>query len=119
MTYRLIIKRIPFNVKLTKSGIDFPFYFEPQIYSQKVDHFVENDVIFKDLDFERLKKLVLYIPTVEKYYSNALRVLVNELGVAEVELYKELEIPDEEIQRFINYLRSLADDIGVELKNVK
>ena len=119
MVYRLIIKRIPFNVKVDSSGIDLPFQFEPQLYSQKIDHYAENDVIFKQLDFERLKSLVLHIPTVEKFYRNALRILVEQLGVVEVEMYKEIDIPNEEMEVFINELKSIADDIGLELENVK
>ena len=119
MVYRLIIKRIPFNIKLTSSGIDLPFQFEPQLYSQKIDHYAENDVIFKQLDFERLKSLVLRIPTVEKYYRNALRTLIEGLGVIEIETYKEIDIPDEEMKVFMTELKSIVDEIGLELENIK
>jgi len=119
MVYKLIIKRIPFNIKLDGSDIDLPFQFDPQIFSRALDHYSENDVILKPLNFEWLKRLVLHIPSVEKYYQKALRIIVEELGVAEVELYKEIEIPDEEINTFINELKSIAGDIGVELEHVK
>jgi len=119
MVYKLIIKRLPFNVKVTGSGIDFPFQFEPQIYSQKVDHYAENDVIYRQLNFEWLKRLVLHIPTVENYYKKALRTLVEELGIAEIETYKELEIPDNEVETFITELKTVADEIGLELVNAK
>ena len=119
MKIKLVVKRIPFVVVQDKYGIDYPFYITTEtgenLYSPKVKEWCGNDVLYYDMNFEKIVDIVLSIQSIKIYHDDLYKKVVDDFGLIHIEFRKEIELNTDDAIKLTTLLYANRDEINADM----